>query len=203
MGIFHKLRRIIEKPWWSFAGFALAFFLFFGLTGRDIWGLIVNFEWIIDATKWSLIVGAFIFGVSAHSKANRLSATEDKASPQQAKFPMPDFTKKIEEMMSSISDMEKRLEGRDELPNVGWFSGKDAMKRCKIGHNDLIQMVLHDGLRVYPKDTDIYFIDDETPPMENHDFQFLLSVPEGSLEEEVGGLWFKREDLEGVKRHRA
>ena len=71
MKTFYKLKQVIEKPWWSFVAFALACFMFFGLTGKDIGAFLVSYEWIIDATKWSLIGGAFIFGVSAFTKVKR------------------------------------------------------------------------------------------------------------------------------------
>lgn len=66
--LFYKLRKIVVKPEWGFLSFALACFMFFGLSGDNLWEFLMNFEWIIDASKWSLIGGAFIFGVSAHTK---------------------------------------------------------------------------------------------------------------------------------------
>ena len=62
------LNWIIEKIGWSFVSVILGFFGFFGFSADDI---NMNYEWIINATKWSLIVGAFMFGYAAHYNTKR------------------------------------------------------------------------------------------------------------------------------------
>lgn len=64
--IFDNLKKLIEKPWWNFAGFSIGLFMFFGFTGGGLINNLMNYEWIVSATKWSLIVGAFIFSLSAY-----------------------------------------------------------------------------------------------------------------------------------------
>ncbi|MBW2570173.1 MAG: hypothetical protein JRE47_12620 [Deltaproteobacteria bacterium] len=143
---FDKLRKIIVKPEWGFLSFALACFMFFGLSGNNLWKFLMNFEWIIDASKWSLIGGAFIFGVSAHTKTKQLSV---------------DISKSIAQIKSDFSELKKNAKttnGKQDhtfhLPK--WLTGSDLIKTFKISEDQLKQYVL-DGLLAYDVDDSVYW----------------------------------------------
>jgi uncharacterized membrane protein len=72
----------INNPYWSFIGFILATFAFFGISSENFIKTFGKFTWIIDATKWSLIFGAFIFAIHAYLRAekNRKDLTNIKTS---------------------------------------------------------------------------------------------------------------------------
>lgn len=61
----------ISNPYWSFIGCILGTFAFFGITSRTFIGSFGNYTWIIDATKWSLIFGAFVFAIHAYVRAEK------------------------------------------------------------------------------------------------------------------------------------
>ena len=42
--LFYKLRKIVVKPEWGFLSFALACFMFFGLSGDNLWEFLMNFN---------------------------------------------------------------------------------------------------------------------------------------------------------------
>ena len=71
---------LINKPYWSFIGTILAAFAFFGISSENFLESFSKYAWIIDATKWSLIIGAFIFAVHAYLRAenNRKKITNIK-----------------------------------------------------------------------------------------------------------------------------
>ena len=72
----------ISKPYWSFIGFILTTFAFFGISSGTFIETFGKYTWIIDATKWSLIFGAFIFAIHAYLRAekNRKHLTNIKTS---------------------------------------------------------------------------------------------------------------------------
>jgi hypothetical protein len=73
---------LINKPYWSFVGTILAAFAFFGISSENFLESFSKYAWMIDATKWSLIIGAFIFAVHAYIRAekNRKKLTNIKSS---------------------------------------------------------------------------------------------------------------------------
>ena len=170
--LFSKLKQLIEKPWWSFAGFALACFMLFGFTGSDLWRLLVNFEWVIDAVKWSLIGGAFIFGVSAHTRSNRLF-TQLQA----------DFSSLRGEIKSSSFSSQGKL----VLPD--WLTGDDVMRYYNLSH-DLLMQYVRNGLNVYPAGNDVLIHGDEVPPLSEESLGFEIENEDYSLYR------FKKPDIE-------
>lgn len=62
---------LINKPYWSFIGTILAAFAFFGISSENFFESFSKYAWIVDATKWSLIIGAFIFAVHAYLRAEK------------------------------------------------------------------------------------------------------------------------------------
>jgi hypothetical protein len=72
----------INKPYWSFIGTILATFAFFGISSENFIETFGKYTWIIDATKWSLIFGAFIFAIHAYLRAekNRKQLTDVRTS---------------------------------------------------------------------------------------------------------------------------
>jgi hypothetical protein len=62
---------LINKPYWSFVGTILAVFAFFGISSENFLESFSKYAWIIDATKWSLIIGAFIFAIHAYLRAEK------------------------------------------------------------------------------------------------------------------------------------
>ena len=68
-----KIKEIINKPWWGFVGCVLGFFTMFGLISDNTWSSLMQFGWVADATKWSLICGAFIFGLYAYLNSRKSS----------------------------------------------------------------------------------------------------------------------------------
>ncbi len=72
---------LINKPYWSFVGTILAAFAFFGISSENFLESFSKYAWIIDATKWSLIIGAFIFAIHAYLRAekNRKKLTNVKS----------------------------------------------------------------------------------------------------------------------------
>jgi len=61
----------ISNPFWNFIGFILASFAFFGISSGTFIETFGKYTWIIDATKWSLIFGAFIFAIHAYLRAEK------------------------------------------------------------------------------------------------------------------------------------
>jgi hypothetical protein len=57
---------LINKPYWSFVGTILAAFAFFGISSENFLESFSKYSWMVDATKWSLIIGAFIFAIHAY-----------------------------------------------------------------------------------------------------------------------------------------
>ena len=72
----------ISKPYWSFVGCVLAIFVFFGISSGNIVETYGKYEWIIIASKWSLIIGAFLFAIHAYIRAekNRRNLIQIKTS---------------------------------------------------------------------------------------------------------------------------
>jgi hypothetical protein len=66
-----KFISFISKPWWSFIGFILATFAFFGISSGNFITTFGKYTWIIDATKWSLILGAFLFAIHGYLRAEK------------------------------------------------------------------------------------------------------------------------------------
>jgi hypothetical protein len=62
---------LINKPYWSFIGTILAAFAFFGISSENFLESFSKYVWIIDATKWSFIIGAFIFAIHAYFRAEK------------------------------------------------------------------------------------------------------------------------------------
>jgi hypothetical protein len=61
----------ISKPYWSFVGVVLAIFAIFGIPDTNLREICSNYTWIIDATKWSLIFGAFLFAIHGYVRAEK------------------------------------------------------------------------------------------------------------------------------------
>jgi len=77
-----KFISFISKPWWNFVGVVLTIFAIFGIPNRNILEISSNYTWIIDATMWSLIFGAFLFAIHAYLRAekNRKNLINNKTS---------------------------------------------------------------------------------------------------------------------------
>lgn len=73
---------LINKPYWSFIGTILATIAFFGISSENFLESFGKYTWILNATKWSLIIGAFIFAIHAYLRAekNRKQLTNVKTS---------------------------------------------------------------------------------------------------------------------------
>jgi hypothetical protein len=78
----NKLLSFINKPWWSFVGCVLAIFAFFGISSGNLVEAFGKYQWIISASKWSLIIGAFLFAIHAYIRAekNRKNLIQIKSS---------------------------------------------------------------------------------------------------------------------------
>lgn len=126
----------------------------------------MNFEWAINATKWSLIGGAFIFGLSAHMKAKQpiidlsefQNKLESKVKPQNSKFPISD-----------------------------WLTGEDLMRYYDLSHDQLMQHI-RNGLNVYPAGNDVLVIGDEVPPLKEDELAFEIE------NEDYSNYRFKKSD---------
>jgi len=105
----------------------------------------MSFEWIIDATKWSLIGGAFIFGVSAYTKTKQLA----------------------HETSQPIGQI--KTDYNFSLPN--WLTGFDLIKTFEISEDQLKQHIL-DGLPAYDVDDSVYWGADVKKPI-NIETEFL------------------------------
>jgi len=77
-----KILSFMSNPYWSFIGVVVTIFLAFGTTNNRLMKLLSSDTWIIGATKWSLISGAFLFAVHAYVRAekNRKHLTGIKTS---------------------------------------------------------------------------------------------------------------------------
>ncbi len=77
-----RLLSFINKPWWSFVGCALAIFAFFGINSGNLSETFGKYEWMISASKGSLIIGAFLFSIHAYIRAekNRKNLIQIKSS---------------------------------------------------------------------------------------------------------------------------
>lgn len=56
-----KLGKILNAPWWSFIGVAVTIYLSFGIKAGEL-----NYDWVAEATKWTLWLGMFLFAVCAY-----------------------------------------------------------------------------------------------------------------------------------------
>lgn len=90
-----KFLSFISKPYWSFIGVILAIFVVFGIPSRNLMEIFSNYTWMIDATKWSLILGAFIFAIHAYVRAekNRKHLINIKSNVYDEAY--KDFTKQL------------------------------------------------------------------------------------------------------------
>jgi len=66
-----KLLSFISNPYWNFIASILAIFAFFGISSGTFINVFGQYTWVIDATKWSLILGAFIFAIHAYVRAEK------------------------------------------------------------------------------------------------------------------------------------
>ena len=223
MKIFYKLKKIIEKPWWSFAGFAIACFALFGLTGKDIWGFLMNFEWVIDATKVSIIGGAIIFAVSAYyaakEKADRQNNFEInintvidvlKSDIEAFRSQLGESEEKTHTRTATIADNLRIVRNELKLqigalkekterieiskpPIPDWLTGRDTMRYYDLSH-DLLMQYVRNGLSVYPSGTDVLIHGDEVPPLKEDELAFEVE------NEDYSNYRFKRADIEKFSR---
>ncbi len=63
------LQSFITNPYLHFIASILGIFGFFGIRSDNFLDTFGAYTWIIDATKWSLIFGAFIFAIHAYLRA--------------------------------------------------------------------------------------------------------------------------------------
>jgi len=62
---------LIRSPLWSFIGGIVGIFAFFGISSGTFIETLGKYAWIINATKWSLILGAFLFAIHAYVRAEK------------------------------------------------------------------------------------------------------------------------------------
>lgn len=62
---------LIKSPWWGFIGSVVGIFAFFGMSSGTFIATFGKHAWIVAATKWSLIFGAFIFAIHAYLRAEK------------------------------------------------------------------------------------------------------------------------------------
>lgn len=62
---------LINNPLWNFIAAIIAIFTFFGIRSENFLEIFGKYTWIINATKWSLIIGAFIFAIHAYLRAEK------------------------------------------------------------------------------------------------------------------------------------
>ena len=65
------LLSLIGSPYWNFIGGVVGIFAFFGISSGTFIATFGNYAWIIAATKWSLIFGAFVFAIHAYLRAEK------------------------------------------------------------------------------------------------------------------------------------
>jgi hypothetical protein len=89
------LSSFIKSPLLNFIACILAVFAFFGISSETFIETFGKYNWIIDATRWSLIIGAFIFAIHAYLRAekNRKKLINVKTSAFDEAY--KNFTKKL------------------------------------------------------------------------------------------------------------
>ncbi len=77
-----KFFSLINNPYWNFVAAIIAIFTFFGIRSENFLETFSKYTWMINATKWSFIIGAFIFAIHAYLRAekNRKQLTNVKTS---------------------------------------------------------------------------------------------------------------------------
>lgn len=65
------LLSLIRSPYWNFIGGVVGIFAFFGISSGTFIAAFGDYAWIIAATKWSLIFGAFVFAIHAYVRAEK------------------------------------------------------------------------------------------------------------------------------------
>ena len=59
------------NPYFNFISVILTIFMFFGISSKNFIETFGKYTWVIDATKWSVIFGAFIFAIHAYVRAEK------------------------------------------------------------------------------------------------------------------------------------
>ena len=66
-----KFLSIIKNAYLHFIASILSIFSFFGIRSENFLDTFAEYTWIIDAAKWSLIFGAFIFAIHAYLRSEK------------------------------------------------------------------------------------------------------------------------------------
>ena len=83
---------------------------------------------------------------------------------------------------------------KKDFPESAWLRGEDVIRKFNLSGNELLQHI-ENGLRAYPKNTDIAFKDSQ--PLEIEDIWFESDYNDNEfLKKELPKWWFKRIDIE-------
>ncbi len=66
-----KLGELVNAPCWSFVGVVITIFLSFGIKAGEL-----NYNWVKEATKWSLWIGMFLFAIYAYYIVKRETSNQ-------------------------------------------------------------------------------------------------------------------------------
>lgn len=105
------INRIVNNPWWKFVVGICAIFAFFGITGNRLLMFFTNNSWLLNAIAFSLLWGAFIFGIHAYYRANRY--LKERKSIMDAILILIQKCSSIEEMEQEIQKLNSIIDKPD------------------------------------------------------------------------------------------
>lgn len=128
-----KLLSFISNPYWNFITSILAIFAFFGISSGTFINVFGQYTWVIDATKWSLILGAFIFAIHAYSRAekNRKSLINIKTAAYDKAY--SHFSEQLSYAIGRYRDFSSNLApGNNKYTVIGVLERMNEVKSARL-----------------------------------------------------------------------
>jgi len=125
--------KIINKPYWGFIGVIFCTFTFFGLSSDNFMEIFSDYTWTINATKWSLIFGAFIFAIYAYviAENNRKHLINIKTSAYDEAY--KHFTNQLSYAIGRYKGYVSKLDpGNEKYTKVGVLERINEVKSARL-----------------------------------------------------------------------
>ncbi len=128
-----KIYAFISKPHWSFIGVVIAVYGIFLIPDFNIMEFFKNYEWIFEATKWSLIFGASIFAIHAYVRAEKnINLLKNiKGNPYDEAY--KDFTTHLTFALARYKGYSSNLSPKErKFTEVGVFEQITEARRARL-----------------------------------------------------------------------
>ena len=108
-----RIKSFFNNPYWNLIGVIFCVFTFFGISSENFIETFSKWTWVIDATKWSLVFGAFLFAIHAYKRAekNRRRLINIKTSAYDEAY--KDFVKLLSYAYGRYRDYKSELDPKN------------------------------------------------------------------------------------------